>query len=81
MIGRDALLILDLGLDILDSVRRLHVERDGLARQRLYEDLHGVCSLFLMRIASDGLRVHFFLIYMTPNQYILFGILDQACVL
>ncbi len=44
LIGRDALLILDLGLDILDSVRRLHVERDGLARQRLYEDLHGVLS-------------------------------------
>ena len=33
-------LILDLGLDILDRIRRLNFERDGLARQRFHEDLH-----------------------------------------
>ena len=40
LVGRDALLVLDLGLDVLDRVRRLDIERDGLARQRLDEDLH-----------------------------------------
>ena len=34
------LLVLDLGLDVLDGVRRLHIKRDGLARERLHEDLH-----------------------------------------
>jgi len=40
LIGGDALLVLDLGLDILDGVRRLNVEGDGLAGQSLDEDLH-----------------------------------------
>jgi hypothetical protein len=35
---RDALLVLDLLLHVLDGVRRLHVQRDGLARQRLDEE-------------------------------------------
>ena len=39
LVGRDALLVLDLGLDVLDRVRRLDLERDGLAGQRLNEDL------------------------------------------
>ena len=43
LIRGDSLLVLDLGLDVLDGVRRLHVERDRLARQGLDEDLHGVC--------------------------------------
>jgi len=34
-------LVLDLALDIVDSVRALHLEGDGLARECLYEDLHG----------------------------------------
>ena len=33
-------LILDLGLDIVDGVRRLHLKGDGLAREGLYENLH-----------------------------------------
>merc|ERR1712232_1232380 len=40
LVRRDPLLVLDLGLDVLDRVRRLDLERDRLARQRLDEDLH-----------------------------------------
>jgi len=40
LIWRDSLLVLDLGLDILDGVRRLHLKGDGLAGQSLDEDLH-----------------------------------------
>jgi hypothetical protein len=40
LIGGDALLVLDLGLDILNSVRRLNIEGDGLAGKSLDEDLH-----------------------------------------
>ena len=38
---RDALLVLDLLLDVVDRVRRLDVERDRLASECFYEDLHG----------------------------------------
>merc|ERR1740138_355047 len=40
LVGRDALLVLDLGLDVVNRVRRLHLESDRLARQGLDEDLH-----------------------------------------
>ena len=40
LIRGNALLVLDLGLDVLNRVRRLDVERDSLARERLYKDLH-----------------------------------------
>ena len=33
-------LVLDLGLDIFDGVRRLDLKGDGLARQGLHKDLH-----------------------------------------
>ena len=45
LVGRDALLVLDLGLDVLDTIRGFHVERDGLARQCLDEDLHSTLPL------------------------------------
>ena len=32
---------LDLGLDIIDGVRRLHLKGDSLAREGFDEDLHG----------------------------------------
>ena len=35
LVGRDALLVLDLGLDIVDRVRGLDLEGDGLASERL----------------------------------------------
>ena len=40
LIRRDALLVLDLGLDILDGVGGLDLEGDGLAREGLDENLH-----------------------------------------
>jgi len=40
LVGGDALLVLDLGLDIVDGVGRLHLEGDSLAREGLHEDLH-----------------------------------------
>ncbi len=40
LVRRDALLVLDLGLHVVDRVRRLDLQSDGLSGQRLYEDLH-----------------------------------------
>ena len=40
LIGRDALLVLDLSLDVVDGVGRLNLEGDGLAGESLDEDLH-----------------------------------------
>ena len=34
LVGGDALLVLDLGLDVVNRVRRLDLERDGLATAR-----------------------------------------------
>ena len=39
LVGRDALLVLDLGLHVVDRVRGLDLEGDGLAGERLHEDL------------------------------------------
>ena len=38
------LLVLDLGLDVLNGVRGLHLQRDGLAGERLDEDLHAAAQ-------------------------------------
>jgi hypothetical protein len=40
LVRGDALLVLDLGLDIVNRVRGLDLEGDGLAREGLDEDLH-----------------------------------------
>ena len=40
LVRGDTLLILNLGLDVVDRVRGLDFERDGLAGERLDEDLH-----------------------------------------
>ena len=42
LIGRNAFLVLDLGLDVLNGVRRLDLESDGLASESLDEDLHNL---------------------------------------
>ena len=44
LVGRDALLVLDLGLNVLDRVRRLDLECDRLAGERLDEDLHATAE-------------------------------------
>ena len=40
LVRRNSLLVLDLGLDIVDGVRGLHLQRDGLAGEGFHEDLH-----------------------------------------
>ena len=40
LVGRDAFLVLDLGLDIVDGVRGLDLEGDSLSGESLNEDLH-----------------------------------------
>jgi len=40
LVGRDALLVLDLGLDIINGIGGLDLEGDGLARESLDKDLH-----------------------------------------
>ncbi len=40
LVRRDALLVLNLLLHILDRVARLDIERDGLPRKRLHKNLH-----------------------------------------
>ncbi|KFP74356.1 hypothetical protein N311_02483, partial [Apaloderma vittatum] len=40
LVRGNAFLVLDLGLDILNGVTRLHLKGDGLARQGLHKDLH-----------------------------------------
>merc|ERR1719222_1121256 len=40
LVRRNSLLVLDLGLDILNSVRWLHLQSDGLASESLDKDLH-----------------------------------------
>jgi hypothetical protein len=41
LIWRNAFLILDLGLDVVNGVAGLDLEGDGLAGEGLYKDLHG----------------------------------------
>ncbi len=40
LVGGDSLLVLDLGFDIVNGVRWLHLEGDGLASEGLHKDLH-----------------------------------------
>jgi len=40
LVGRDALLILNLRLDVVNGIGGLHLESDRLSSQRLHEDLH-----------------------------------------
>ena len=41
LVGRETLLVLYLGFDVLDAVGRLYLQYDVLAAKHLYEDLHG----------------------------------------
>merc|ERR1712096_583882 len=65
LVWGDALLVLDLGFDVLDGVRLLDLEGDGLAREGLDEDLHSTSEsqdemksgLFLDVVVSKGAAV------------------------
>ena len=45
LLRRDALLVLDLRLHILNGIRRLHIKCDSLASEGLHEDLHGYAEM------------------------------------
>lgn len=47
------LFVLDLGLDILNGVRRLHLKGDSLARQGLHENLHSKSSVMRDGVVLD----------------------------
>merc|ERR1712060_168780 len=44
LVRRDALLILNLGLHVVDGVRGLYIQGDGFARQRLDKYLHATAQ-------------------------------------
>ena len=50
LIGRNTFLVLDLSLDIVNSVRRLDLKGDGLAGKGLNEDLHGLVFNYKLKI-------------------------------
>ena len=54
LVGRDALLVLDLGLDILNGVRGLDVEGNGLAGESLDENLHRECFVLIIIIMLEA---------------------------
>ncbi len=57
------LFYLDLGLDILDGVRGLHLQGDGLARQGLHKDLHGRLNTGVKPCLWNTAREYFNVIY------------------
>jgi hypothetical protein len=68
LIGRDALLVLDLSFDGFDGVRRLDIEGDGLSGQGFDENLHE-CAFFNYEFLKSPMTlILFFLI----NSYILY---------
>lgn len=50
LVRRNTLLVLNLGLDVVNSVRRLDLKGDGLASEGLDEDLHLVGVLRIDRV-------------------------------
>jgi len=59
LIRGDALLVLDLLLHVLDGVRRLHIEGDGLTREGLYKDLCSALNQTNKLVADRPDRVVF----------------------
>merc|ERR1712179_841493 len=65
LVWGDSLLVLDLSFNVLDGIRRLDLEGDGLAGQGLHEDLHTSpkpehemeCALFLNVVVAEGTSV------------------------
>ncbi len=65
LVGRNAFLVLNLGLDVLNCVRGLHLERDRLSGEGLDEDLHPAAKtqnqmesrLFLDVVVREGASI------------------------
>ena len=65
LVGWNTFLVLDLGLDVLDSVCWLDVEGDGLTSEGLHKDLHATsesenkmeCGLLLDVVVGEGSAV------------------------
>ena len=65
LVGRDAFLVLNLSLHVVDRVGRLDVESDSLAGESLHEDLHTTTEaenqvksgLFLDVVVGQGATV------------------------
>src|ERR1700709_3904 len=53
-LAHEPLLVLDFGLDIVDGVRRLHLEGDGLPGEGLDEDLHLQMAWCVLRCGTDS---------------------------
>merc|ERR1712000_393749 len=53
LVGGNALLVLDLGLDVVDGVGRLHLKGDGLPRKGLDEDLHLASTIIIIAFLSN----------------------------
>ena len=79
LIGRDAFLVLNLGLDVIDSIRRFHIESDGLSRKRLHENLHTTTeaqhqmesTLLLDVVVTQGTSI--FELFSSENKTLLIG--------
>ena len=56
LIGWDALLVLDLSLDVFDGVRWLDLKSDSLSRKGLNEDLHVAMCFVLLIIKFKSVR-------------------------
>lgn len=57
LVGRDALLVLNLGLHIVDGVGGFDLEGDGLAREgfdEAWEDLSVLCGLWMEQLCGKG---------------------------
>jgi hypothetical protein len=55
LVRGNTLLILDFLLDIVDGIRGLDLEGDGLTSKGLYEDLHRCCFLTIAIDLSEEL--------------------------
>ena len=83
LVRGDALLILNLGLHVLNGVRRLHLKGDGLASEGLDEDLHATTQaehqveggLLLNVVVGEGAAI--FELLSGENQTLLVG--RDAC--
>jgi len=77
LVGWDAFLVLDFGLDVLDRVGRFDFERDRLAGEGLHEDLHTAAQSqhqmerrFLLDVVI-GKRTAVFELFASENQTLL----------